>query len=182
MERTEDTDGRLVHRVQYTNFEGDRYWHVLDDERWRRVAHTGPELDHSEEQSAARSAWRCRSLEITGIYIERDGVRQYVAGEKVAPLSRRDVYILSRAADRVWWSWNYFGFNEFDPESDRFYRHVRDWLRMETDDGAPHWVHSLRAVQAEQDSEYRPTRTSARPTRTTAGPRTNPTTTMVTTA
>ena len=25
---------------------------------------------------------------------------------------------------------------------------------METDDGAPHWVHSLRAVQAEQDSEY----------------------------
>ncbi|EOD11777.1 hypothetical protein EMIHUDRAFT_104476 [Emiliania huxleyi CCMP1516] len=44
-------------------------------------------------------------------------------GEKVAPLSRRDVYILSRAADRVWWSWNYFGFNEFDPEGDRFYRH-----------------------------------------------------------
>ena len=74
--------------------------------------------------------------------------------EKVAPLSRRDVYILSRAANRVWWSWNYFGFNEFDPEGDRFYRHVRDWLRMETDDGAPHWVHSLRAVQAEQDSEY----------------------------
>ena len=104
--------------------------------------------------AAVRSAWRCRSLEITGIYIERDGVRQYVTGEKVAPLSRRDVYILSRAADRVWWSWNYFGFNEFDPESDRFYRHVRDWLRMETDDGAPHWVHSLRAVQAEQDSEY----------------------------
>ena len=39
-------------------------------------------------------------------------------------------------------------------EGDRFYRRVRDWLRMETDDGAPHWVHSLRAVQAEQDSEY----------------------------
>ena len=47
MERTEDTDGRLVHRVQYTNFEGDRYWHVLDDEQWRRVADTGPELDHA---------------------------------------------------------------------------------------------------------------------------------------
>ena len=62
--------------------------------------------------AAVRSAWRCRSLEITGIYIERDGVRQYVTGEKVAPLSRRGVYILSRAADRVWWSWNYFGFNE----------------------------------------------------------------------
>ena len=52
--------------------------------------------------AAVRSAWRCRSLEITGIYIERDGVRQYVTGEKVAPLSRRDVYILLRAADRVW--------------------------------------------------------------------------------
>ncbi|EOD25004.1 hypothetical protein EMIHUDRAFT_237947 [Emiliania huxleyi CCMP1516] len=47
MERTEDTDGRLVHRVQYTNFEGDRYWHVLDDEQWRRVADTGPELEHA---------------------------------------------------------------------------------------------------------------------------------------
>ena len=47
MERTEDTDGRLVHRVQYTNFEGDRYWHVLDDEQWRRVADTGPEVDHA---------------------------------------------------------------------------------------------------------------------------------------
>jgi len=42
MERTEDIDGRLVHRVQYTNF-----WHVLDDEQWRRVADTGPELDHA---------------------------------------------------------------------------------------------------------------------------------------
>ena len=65
--------------------------------------------------AAVRSAWRCRSLEITGIYIERDGVRQYVTGEKVAPLSRRDVYILSRAADRVWWSWNYFGFKRVRP-------------------------------------------------------------------
>ena len=53
MERTEDTDGRLVHRVQYTNFEGDRYWHVLDDERWRRVADTGPELDHARTGDAA---------------------------------------------------------------------------------------------------------------------------------
>ena len=133
--------------------------------------------------AAARSAWRCRSLEITGIYIERDGVWQYVTGEKVAPLSRRDVYILLRVADRVWWSWNYFGFNEFDPEGDRFYRHVRDWLRMETDDGAPHWVHSLRAVQAEQDSEYSSDEDECtRPTRTTAGPRPSPTTTMVTTA
>ena len=41
MERTEDTDGRL-HRVQYTNFESDRSWHVLDDERWRRVAEGAP--------------------------------------------------------------------------------------------------------------------------------------------
>ena len=39
MERTEDTDGRL-HRVQYTNFESDRSWHVLDDER--RVAEGAP--------------------------------------------------------------------------------------------------------------------------------------------
>ena len=34
-------------RPEYTNFEGDRYWHVLDDEQWRRVADTGPELDHA---------------------------------------------------------------------------------------------------------------------------------------
>ena len=116
--------------------------------------------------AAVRSAWRCRSLEITGIYIERDGVRQYVTGEKVAPLSRRDVYILSRAADRVWWSWNYFGFNEFDPESDRFYRHVRDWLRMETDDGAPHWVLApRRASRAGQRVLVRRGRVHVRPGR-----------------
>ena len=56
MERTEDTDGRLVHRVQYTNFEDDRYWHVLDDEQWRRVADTEPELDHVHAGAGAGDA------------------------------------------------------------------------------------------------------------------------------
>ena len=52
-------------------------------------------------------------------------------------------------------SWNYFGFNEFDPEGDRFYRRVRDWLRMETDDGAPHWVHSLCRTGCTSDQDDR---------------------------
>ena len=60
-----------------------------------------------------------------------------------------------RAPPTAWWSWNYFGFNEFDPEGDRFYRHVRDWLRMETDDGAPHWVHSLCRTGCTSDQDDR---------------------------
>ena len=128
--------------------------------------------------AAVRSAWRCRSLEITGIYIERDGVRQYVTGEKVAPLSRRDVYILSRAADRVdrGGAGTTSGSKSSTP---RVTAIGFAWRRMTV----PRTGCTRSApCKPSRTASTRPTRMSARPTRTTAGPRTNPTTTMVTTA
>ena len=34
--REEDVDGRLVHEVEYDGYQGEQYWHMLDDEQWRR--------------------------------------------------------------------------------------------------------------------------------------------------
>ena len=35
--REEDVDGRLVHEVEYDGHQGEQYWHMLDDEQWRRA-------------------------------------------------------------------------------------------------------------------------------------------------
>ena len=35
--REEDVDGRLVHEVEYDGYQGEQYWHMLDDEQWRRA-------------------------------------------------------------------------------------------------------------------------------------------------
>ena len=35
--REEDVDGRLVHEVEYDGCQGEQYWHMLDDEQWRRA-------------------------------------------------------------------------------------------------------------------------------------------------
>ena len=37
MAREEDGDGRIVHQVEYDGYSGRRWWHMLDDERWRAV-------------------------------------------------------------------------------------------------------------------------------------------------
>ena len=37
MAREEDSDGRIVHEVEYDGYSGRRWWHMLDDERWRAV-------------------------------------------------------------------------------------------------------------------------------------------------
>ena len=33
----EDGDGRIVHEVEYDGYSDRRWWHMLDDERWRAV-------------------------------------------------------------------------------------------------------------------------------------------------
>ena len=38
MAREEDGDGRIVHEVEYDGYPDRRWWHMLDDERWRAVA------------------------------------------------------------------------------------------------------------------------------------------------
>ena len=37
MAREEDGDGRIVHEVEYDGYSDRRWWHMLDDERWRAV-------------------------------------------------------------------------------------------------------------------------------------------------
>ena len=37
MAREEDRDGRIVHEVEYDGYPDRRWWHMLDDERWRAV-------------------------------------------------------------------------------------------------------------------------------------------------
>ena len=37
MAREEDGDGRIVHEVEYDGYSCRRWWHMLDDERWRAV-------------------------------------------------------------------------------------------------------------------------------------------------
>ncbi|EOD20172.1 hypothetical protein EMIHUDRAFT_242336 [Emiliania huxleyi CCMP1516] len=37
MGREEDVDGRIAHQVEYDGYPDRRWWHMLDDERWRAV-------------------------------------------------------------------------------------------------------------------------------------------------
>ena len=37
MAREEDGDGRIAHQVEYDGYPDRRWWHMLDDERWRAV-------------------------------------------------------------------------------------------------------------------------------------------------
>jgi hypothetical protein len=73
----------------------------------------------------------------------------------LAPLSLRDVWIMSRAALFM------KQLNVLDPDheladptGDRYYRHVLDWLREPTDEGYPHWEHTTRADDAWNLAEY----------------------------
>ncbi|EOD31504.1 hypothetical protein EMIHUDRAFT_112832 [Emiliania huxleyi CCMP1516] len=38
MAREEDGDGRIAHQIEYDGYPDRRWWHMLDDERWRAVA------------------------------------------------------------------------------------------------------------------------------------------------
>ena len=100
-----------------------------------------------------RLAWRSRSLDITGIESRWAGEGQFVTGQKVAPLSRRDVWGLSRAVHFMQVCWNRDSDIRFDPEHRFFYRHTLDWLRRPTEDGQPSHVHTHRAIDAEGSEE-----------------------------
>ena len=72
---------------------------------------------------------------------------RFVTGEpcSLAPLSLRDMHVMSRAALFM------KQLNVLDPDHEladptdsRYCRHVLDWLREPTDEGDPHWVHTER--------------------------------------
>lgn len=108
-------------------------------------------------RAALWHTWTRRSLEASQLQIRLswcDSGRQ-PTGELLAPLSLRDVWIMSRAALFM------KQLNVLDPDheladptGDRYYRHVLDWLREPTDEGYPHWEHTTRADDAWNLAEY----------------------------
>ena len=103
-----------------------------------------------------RSAWTRRSLEATNFKTSWcDSRRQFVTGELLAPLSPRDIWILSRAVLYMKQLNRLDPDHELaDPTGDRYYRHVLDWLREPTDEGYPHWEHTSRADEASYLAEH----------------------------
>ena len=96
---------------------------------------------------------------------------RFVTGEALAPLSRRDVRILSRAVFFMVKNQLRDPHDDtFHPESIRYYRHVLDWLRVPTDNMEPHFFHTAAVVRK------RTARTCTRPIRTTAA---HPTRTLI---
>jgi flagellar biosynthesis regulator FlaF len=77
---------------------------------------------------------------------------QELTGEVLAPLSRRDIWILTRVVGLM------IAAQASDPHDDiydpmrlRYYRTTLDWLRVPTDDGDPHWLHTQMIEEAEMD-------------------------------
>jgi len=70
---------------------------------------------------------------------------QFVTGELLAPLSLRDVWLLRRATlFMTQLNKLYPELESAEPDDERYYRHVLDWLREPTDEGDKHWVHTER--------------------------------------
>ena len=122
-------------------------------------------LTRSKICAAAWKAWTCRSLETKGLDIWKGADRQFVTGEELAPLSRRDVWILTRAVSLMMANQARDPYdNIFDPEGPRYYRHVLDWLRVPAEGEShnsvqtdhmilyPHWIHTQRIE--DMDMEY----------------------------
>ena len=99
-------------------------------------------------------AWTRRSLTIAGPRFcdEASGEWHPMRGDNLAPLSRRDMWVLKRASSLAKHVPELSG-----PMYDRTYRHVLDWLRFEytgdvngVEGPHPHWEHS----KWESDSDY----------------------------
>ena len=80
------------------------------------------------------------------------------AGAILAPLSRRDMWILTRAARlmleimmKQFARDPSFSDESLDPTSWRFCRHPLDWLRVSSRAG-PHWIHTHRAMDRAEQS------------------------------
>ena len=94
-------------------------------------------------RAALWHTWTRRSLETAQPKISWCDRGRQPTGELLAPLSLRDVWIMSLAALFM------KQLNVLDPDheladptGDRYYRHVLDWLREPTDEGYPHWEHT----------------------------------------
>ena len=102
-------------------------------------------------RAAVWSAWTERVYdpfepEDTEVFFQVWG-RPIVTGTDLAGLlSPRDSYIMGYVQGLMVLA----GLNS-EEEGDRDYRHVLDWLRVETEDGFPHWVHTHRAEDAEME-------------------------------
>ena len=98
-------------------------------------------------------AWTRRSLNIFGPRLsdENGGWQQPVLGEALAPVSRRDMWVLRRASRLA------LCVPELsDPFRDRARRHALDWLHVqlcEGEEGRPHWCHTHRVEDAERAAE-----------------------------
>ena len=122
-----------------------------------RAAWLRARLTRAKIRSAVWRAWTYRSVEnVGGLDIWRDNRRQLVTGEALAPLSRRDLWILKRAVDFM------MAIQLRDPNDDiadptrwRYYRATLDWLRVPSDEG-PHWIHTelLDLEETPDDSDY----------------------------
>jgi len=104
-------------------------------------------------RAAVWREWTARSLETTGIDMWLEDECQFVTGKAVAPLSRRDVWILSRALYFVVKNQQRDPYDDtFSPEGIRYYRHVLDWLRVPTDNMEPHFFHTASVVRDENSA------------------------------
>ena len=66
MAREEDGDGRIVHEVEYDGYPDRRWWHMLDDERWRAVPEqagtgAGGTATDGDGDAAMDSSYTCTS-------------------------------------------------------------------------------------------------------------------------
>ena len=97
-------------------------------------------------------AWTCRSLETTGVTVQRDAMDwQLVTGEALTPLSRRDMWILTRAEFLMKENQSRDPHDDiFHPERHRYARHVLDWLRVPADDMEPHFRHTEQVWRGEE--------------------------------
>lgn len=119
-----------------------------------RAAWARASLNRAKVRAAAWREWTSRSLDISGIDMCLEEECQFVTGEALAPLSRRDVWILSRAVFFMVKNQLRDPHDDtFHPESIRYYRHVLDWLRVPTDNMEPHFFHTA-AVVREENSAY----------------------------
>jgi len=122
-------------------------------EAWARACRARAKL-----RAAAWQAWTCRSLETDGLDVCVQGVHVFDTGQALAPLSRRDMWILTRAARlmleimmKQFARDPSFSDESLDPTSWRFCRHPLDWLRVSSRAG-PHWIHTHRALDRAEQS------------------------------
>ena len=98
-------------------------------------------------RGAVWRAWTSRTLKISGPL--NDYGYEKIRGQRLEPLSHRDMFVLRRAAARA----------KYLPDLGYLtYRHVNDWLRVEMpgeseDESSPYWCWTHKAEEAEE-AEY----------------------------